>query len=271
MVLTNYYPISQVNPKLLSLSLLVNSLQPPRTMVIILSVHPPVFHIQLVPTYEPLSFDFLCSETTSIALTPTITQQRFVELVEKLHSKAPSHLKQPLFIFKLCHKAADYNVKVLADNNFDLNKITEAQHPSQISFGSEFRPPDQLEFILQNQPIWERLQEILSKGATFPLNDIPLQDRLKDLNFHATHGNHKSVIFHSQVIQELITEDVEQGFALPLPVTVLHFLPNALLAPLGCVKQTTLDLSSHQPSFIHKSSRKSLQNTWSKALPYLFL
>ena len=39
----------------------------------------------------------------------------------------------------------------------------------------------------------------------------------------------------------IIQEDVERGFALPFPITALHFLPNASLAPLGCVRQSSVD------------------------------
>jgi hypothetical protein len=111
---------------------------------------------------------------------------------------------------------ADYNAKILAENNFDMNKIIEVQHPSQISYGSQFSLLIQLEELLSHH-------EILSNGASFPLDDISDQDRLMDLNFHANHGNHKSAFFHKQIFQDIIKEDVEQGFALALPVTALHF------------------------------------------------
>jgi hypothetical protein len=39
----------------------------------------------------------------------------------------------------------------------------------------------------------------------------------------------------------LINEDVERGFALPLPLDIIHHLPNASLAPLGCQEQETID------------------------------
>lgn len=48
------------------------------------------------------------------------------------------------------------------------------------------------------------------------------------------------------ILAEIIKEDVEHGFALPLPLSVLHCIPKASLAPLGCVKQSTLDSSGRR-------------------------
>jgi len=67
-------------------------------------------------------------------------------------------------------------------------------------------------------------------------------DREQDLVFHSSHGNHKSASKHAEILRGIIKEDIEKGFALPFPITALHFIPNASLAPLGCVKQSTLDM-----------------------------
>jgi hypothetical protein len=42
-------------------------------------------------------------------------------------------------------------------------------------------------------------------------------------------------------MDKLITEDIEKGFALPLPISCLHKLPNASLVPLGYQKTSTID------------------------------
>jgi len=44
-------------------------------------------------------------------------------------------------------------------------------------------------------------------------------------------------------IKPVITEDVERGFALPLPVEIINCLKQTSLAPLGCHKQTTINES----------------------------
>jgi hypothetical protein len=48
-------------------------------------------------------------------------------------------LNPPLFIFKRSPLAARHNAKILESYDFDLDVIIRNQHPSQISYGSEFR------------------------------------------------------------------------------------------------------------------------------------
>ena len=134
-----------------------------------------------------------------------------------------------------------HNAKILEDFNYDLDKIIRLQHPSQISYGSEFRPPSVLEGLLSDHPFWLCLKDILDNRAAFPLDPISTEDRLKDLAFHKERGNHRSLSKFSTFIDPVISEDIEHGFALPLPIDVMDKLPNSALAPLGGHKQTTIN------------------------------
>jgi len=181
-------------------------------------------------------------QTTAGAQTLPVSKARFVELIGQLHETPSPIMIPPLFIFRLCPSAAEYNAKILAEHRFDLHRIISNQHPSQLSYGSEFRHPDLLKELLQQHPFWERLNDILLNGASFPLSEISQDDRKQDLVFHSDRGNHKSAILNKDKLREMIKEDVERGFSLPLPITALHFIPNASLAPLGCVKQSSIDM-----------------------------
>ncbi len=156
-------------------------------------------------------------------------------------SKKTTPLNPPLFIFKRCPNAAAHNAKILEEHNFQLDSIIKTQHPSQISYGSEFRSSIDLEELLRNHPLWPKLQDILDNGASFPLEPISDKDREEDLDFHSTRGNHKSTMKYFDIINNIVTEDIERGFALPLPLSILKKLPNASIAPLGCQKQSTID------------------------------
>jgi hypothetical protein len=63
-------------------------------------------------------------------------------------------MNPPLFIFKFSEEAASHNAKILADHGFDLDSIIKSQHPSQISYGSEFHHSYQLEELLADHPLW---------------------------------------------------------------------------------------------------------------------
>jgi hypothetical protein len=170
-------------------------------------------------------------------------QHRFLEIIRTLQTTPSPNLNPPLFIFKLNTAAAEYNAKILKGTNFNLKSIIDQQHLSQLSFGSKFRSPKLLEELLHNHPFWPRLKQLLTNGASFPLTEISPVDRLMDLKFHEERGNHKSATVHNEELKKLIKEDVERGFTLPLPVSVLYNLPKASLAPLGCVQQSSIDAS----------------------------
>jgi hypothetical protein len=94
---------------------------------------------------------------------------------------------------------------------------------------------------LKDHPHWFKLKDILENGATFPLHPIEDSSRTIDNEYLLSRGNHKSTSKHTEVINQLITEDVIQGFALPLPISILQKIPGASLAPLECIEQETID------------------------------
>jgi len=187
-----------------------------------------------------------------------------MEIVQGLHYTESPFMNPPLFIFKLCPSAAEFNAKILADNNFDLNALISKQHPSQLSYGSEFRDPSLLEELLGQHPFWPRLKSILSEGAHFPLEEISSEEREEDLIFHASRGNHKSASKNVKILRDIIKEDVERGFALPPPITALHFLKNASFAPLGCVQQSSIDMLGNCVVKHHMTHDQSLPGTSNK-------
>jgi hypothetical protein len=171
----------------------------------------------------------------------TISELDFITAIAELSSKPPPSKNPPLFIFKRCPLAALHNAKILEDHNYNLDSVIRKQHPSQISYGSEFKPSRELEMILEDHPLWDLLKEILDNGASFPLLPLNDNDHQIDLEFHSSRGNHKSSKRFHDIISKIITEDIEKGYALPLPLSILDKIPNASLAPLGCHKQTTID------------------------------
>jgi hypothetical protein len=94
---------------------------------------------------------------------------------------------------------------------------------------------------LQDHPHWSLFNKILRKGATFPLNPILNDLRLQDLLFHKERGNHKSAEANNDALASIIENDIAKGYALPLPTEILLKIPNASLAPLGCICQDSIN------------------------------
>ncbi len=87
----------------------------------------------------------------------------------------------------------------------------------------------------------ESLHRLLEHGALFPLLPVDPNDRHQDLLYHKNRGNHKSVDKYSDKLEDMILDEITRGFALPLPIEILHLIPNASLAPLGCQLQETIN------------------------------
>jgi hypothetical protein len=150
-------------------------------------------------------------------------------------------LKSPLFLFECSRDAALRNAIVLEQFNFDVDKAIKHQSDSQVSYGSEFKKPQHIQELLEDHPHWNNLKNILTNGAEFPLIPLSREDRSNDLSYHKDRGNHKSARDHQEIMDQIILDDIEKGFALPLPPEIIYFIPNASLAPLGCQKQETIN------------------------------
>jgi len=181
--------------------------------------------------------------TADTARRHTIDQETFMSLVSSIFKQESHNLNPPGFIFRKCPFAAAHNATVLEAFDLDLDRFIRHHHPSQISFGSEFKPTSSIEPLLGDHPLWPRLKEILLNGATFPLLEMSEEDRAMDIDFHKNRGNHKSLSKYATFINPIISEDIERGFALPLPLNILEKITKASLAPLGCHKQTTIDMN----------------------------
>ncbi len=82
---------------------------------------------------------------------------------------------------------------------------------------------------------------MLSNGSTWPL--LPLNDinRLLDIDNALAFGNHKGEDQQPELLLKLVRDDVDRGFALPLPLDKIKKIPGVLLAPLNIQLQETIN------------------------------
>jgi hypothetical protein len=155
---------------------------------------------------------------------------------------APQPMTWPTeFRFEWSTEAADHNLAVLQRHALDLD-IALAAHPfSSLTPGSEFRPVELLAPLLSLHPLWPKFQERISTGAEFPLREIADADRIADVNANLARGNHKSAQGHEAKLIDMLKEEVERGWQLPLPRSAALMIKGCKVAPLGIVAQTTID------------------------------
>jgi hypothetical protein len=122
------------------------------------------------------------------------------------------------------------------------------------------------------------MSRALSQGASFPLAELSPEDRNADIQFMLQYGNHKSAKTNSEIVTDLLKEDIERGFALPLPLQAIHSLTHKeiSISPLGCQEQDTINelgeiikknRLTHDHSFPGPSGNSPNIRTQSELLP----
>jgi hypothetical protein len=169
-------------------------------------------------------------------------EQKFLSSLLLLHlNKNTSKRKKSIFHFQNDAQSKLHNAEILRKYNFSITEVIKVNPDSIISFGSEFWSPEVLESLLNLHPNWPYLKEILQNGASFPLAPISNDDQRIDLIFHSQCSNHQSAIKNKEAMSSIIANDIIKGYAFPLPPDILFDIPQALLAPLGCIDQDTIN------------------------------
>ncbi len=172
---------------------------------------------------------------------PPTPKTSFLQRVVSVYNHNTPALSKPVFTFEYSKEAALKNASILRESNFNLHKILTTENYSPISYGSEFKPTSILLQLLQYHPLWYFTEDILTNGATFPLQPIPHDVRLDDNQYHLQRGNHKSAIRNKKAISDIIEEETKRGFALPLPIDIINEITNGSIAPLGLQTQETIN------------------------------
>jgi hypothetical protein len=152
-----------------------------------------------------------------------VSKERFIKIIRDLQNYKWDKPQNLLFKFDTTVKAQTHNATILKEFDFDLNAAILAQTNSQVMFGSEFKEPYLLEDFLKDHPNWPQLKSILQSGTEFPLEPLSHDERLQDLEYHQTRGNHKSAWKNSTVLDELIETYIRHSFVLPLPADTYKF------------------------------------------------
>ena len=125
--------------------------------------------------------------------------------------------------------------------DYDLKAALAAQKCSPLTYESEFKSVNILESIFGLRPNWRRMKSILKHGSCWSLKELPLPDRLKDLEKALVFGNLKGAESNPVILKDLVKKDVTYGYGLVLPLDKIKRIPGALLAPMNVMKQNSID------------------------------
>lgn len=110
--------------------------------------------------------------------------------------------------------------------------------------GSEFRSEKDLEPLWGRHKYWDRMKAIITKGVAYPLLDISEEERIDDLEYMISRGNHKSARTpreNVEILKDNYRKEVESGWTLPIPVHCLRKIKGASIIPVGVQTQHTTD------------------------------
>ena len=110
---------------------------------------------------------------------------------------------------------------MLKSYNYGYAKAV-ADHPFSIFIpGSEFRNIVHLKLILQHRQNWQELENIITKGVTYPLKNCPSEQvRISDLRARVQRGNHQSALRYenAQSLKKATNKEVAVCFLLPIKI-----------------------------------------------------
>ena len=85
------------------------------------------------------------------------------------------------------------------------------------------------------------MKQVLTHGSKWPLQPLDEDDKIKDFEEALVFGNQNGTVKQQDLLEKLVTDDVIQGFALPLPLDKITQIQGVLLAPLNIQVQNTIN------------------------------
>jgi hypothetical protein len=113
------------------------------------------------------------------------------------------------------------------------------------------------------------MKQILTKGAIFPLDPINETTQKINLAEALKMENHKGTIKQPQVLENLMADDIQWGFSLPVPLERVIELDHAFMAPQNFAWQNSIDETgkiiekdrlTHDQSWVYISGAPFLMN-----------
>lgn len=207
---------------------------------------------------------------------PMYHDDDMVSFIQKVIS-ADSPIKTPgPFSWTLTPGSAEHNQNILAAYNINLQACFDNHEDSMIHPGSEFCDPNTLDALFKSQPNWVHVQNVLTQGADMHTNPEPTtESRTAENAAMIEYGNHKGANANLQLILDTVQGDVEQGFAIALPLGTDMHLPESKVCPLGVVNQKTMSEKgeiipksrlTHDQTYTHLPGSKSVNNLTDKSM-----
>ena len=185
------------------------------------------------PRFLPINFPFFHRIIVKILETPEWFLPQITAICFQ-HCRTPSRVP---VIFEASSTAALSNQKLLEEYDCSISNLIQAYPNSCLSYGSEFRPIEALEPLLQLHPRWKKLKNLLTYGSCWPVSKLDDKIREAKNSELLLRGNHKSASTHSDFLDTSLRKEIIQGWMIPIPLEFLSKLKHAEIAPIGVAQQ----------------------------------
>ena len=85
------------------------------------------------------------------------------------------------------------------------------------------------------------MKTILEMGSDWPMDDFDSNGKSANVMEALEFRNHKGAIENPELLKKLVSKDITHGYALVLPLSKVHRIPDLLMAPMNIMNQNTLD------------------------------
>ena len=174
---------------------------------------------------------------------PTVTESWLCHTIRGIIQPAGRAMTQHRFKFHNTRDTAKYNTKILKRYKYDLVKAFKKEQGTMLEPGSEFRTHTSLEPLLSNHKNWRKMQQIISKGITYTLEDLPEDERKRDVASMVMRGNHPSASDQANeaTLLKNYEKEVRNGWMLPVTAECVTKIQDAGVIPIGIATQMTID------------------------------
>ena len=157
-------------------------------------------------------------------------------------------MKKSKWTFQRTKTAATSNTKLLKSYGFDVERATQTDKNTSLSYGSEFRSAKDLQPLLRHHTNWPAIKELIQNGVSYPLEDISEYDRIRDIEYMLRRGNHKSAEIKENkgALEKSFTKEVKYQWCIPLLPSCIKLIPGASITPLGVAVQHTIDANNNR-------------------------
>ena len=163
--------------------------------------------------------------------------------IAHLINRNEATMKQHRYKFENTRDAAKKNTKILKQSKYDFERAMRKEEGTMLAAGSEFRAPEAVEKLFKHHEKRPKMKQILTKGVTYHMEDLPEQMRQEDLRHMVDRGNHKSAEDPDNHPTLFLNyeKEVTMGWMIPVTLESVMKIKDAGVIPVGIAKQFTIN------------------------------